>query len=88
MKKRIMNAGFEIMDMTHTTKVSGYAWGRSKTQYVTWGFRTDRNGEVDFYHGHYFPIDPDAPARSNAACRADYHERIRDDFARYAQYGF
>ena len=88
MEQKIYNAGFEIMDMVKTSESGGYAWGRSKTQYVTWGYRTDRNGEVDFYHGHYFPRDPDAPARANAACRADFYERLSNAFGQYAKYGF
>lgn len=88
MEQKIYNAGFEIMDMVQTSQNSGYAWGKSKTQYVTWMYRTDRNGAVDFNHGHYFRKDPDAPARANAACRADFYERVAEAFKQYTKYGF
>lgn len=88
MEKKIYNAGFEIMDMVSTSERSGYAWGKKKTEYVTWGYRTDRNGEIDFYHGHYFPIDPDAPAKANATCMADFYERISETYKQYADYGY
>lgn len=88
MKQTIYNAGFEIMEMINTDEHCGYAWGKSKAQYVTWFFRTDRNGTPDFYHGNYFPIDADAPARTNAACRADFYTRLSEALWSYAKNGF
>lgn len=87
MEQKIYNAGFEIMDMVKTSENEGYAWGQRETQFVTWGFRTDRNGAVDFYHGHYFRRDPDAPARSKAACLEDFYERISIAYGFFAKYG-
>lgn len=88
MERTIYNAGFEIIEMINTCGGRGYAWGKSKTEYVTWGFREDRNRTPDFYHGHYFPMDEDAPAKANAACRADFYARLSAAFEEYAKYGY
>lgn len=88
MEQKIYNAGFEIMEMTRTSQNGGYAWGRSKTQYVTWEYRTSETGEVSFFYGHYFPRNPEMPARSKALCLADFHKRLGYAFDQYAKYGF
>ena len=81
------NARFEIMDMVQTSENEGYAWAQTETQLVTWYFRKDESGTVDFHNGHYFRKDPDAPARSKAACLEDFYERISNAFGFFAKFG-
>ena len=58
------NAGFEITDIKQTyigkDYTEGYVFGTKRNkympsgmEYVTWAY-TKRNGEYDFYWGHYF----------------------------------
>lgn len=82
------NAGFDIIEAEYTDGTHGYALGRSGTQYVTWWFTNCDNTRISFYHGNYFPIDPDAPGKSAARAQADYHRRLADSFNSMAKYGY
>lgn len=85
------NAGFDIIEAERCSERQGYCIGESKTLYVTWRFvECEYNGKTDvsFYHGHYFMKDPDAPTRTTAKVKADYHERLSHAFAEYAKYGY
>lgn len=68
------NAGYTIINATYTGENSGYAIGKNDLTYVTWWFTTYKG--IEFYFGHYIPIDPDAPARARAEAYADYHKRL------------
>ena len=82
------NAGFEIITAEHVNGLSGYCIGRSATQYVTWYFTLHvTNEEVDFYHGHYIPIDQDSPYKSACRAKADYHRRMMEALESIAKYG-
>ena len=83
----IKNAGFTIFDEVRTGIESGYALGKSELNYVTWWYKV-RSTTVDFYHGHYIPIDHDAPMKSQAKAYADLHRRAADDFERMSRYGY
>lgn len=80
------NAGFDIIEATQTAENTGYAIGRSASEYVVWWFCTGTG--VDFYHGHYFPIDPDSPMKSATMAKADYHQRLAESFERLSRYGY
>ena len=80
-------AGHHIVEEIWVDGDTGYCLAHSGRQYVTWGF-TVRNGEVDAYHGHYFIIDWDAPARSKTKARADLYARAAEVLARRAEYGY
>ena len=80
-------AGHYIVEEIWTSGDHGYCMAHSGRQYVTWGF-TARGADVDAYHGHYFIIDWDAPARSKAKARADLYARAAEDLAQRAEYGY
>ena len=79
------NAGFNIIEAEFTSETEGYFIGKSKKELVTWWFRI--NKEVDFYHGDYFPIDPDAPRRAWAKTYASYHRRLMQTYESISKYG-
>lgn len=82
------NAGFDIIEAMHTDARHGYCIGRTKTQYVTWWFiESPEGGEYRFYHGHYFPINPDAPFKTAATVKADYCRRLMEEYESLAKYG-
>lgn len=81
------NAGFDIVEATRTTGNHGYCIGKNKNEYVTWWYTETTYDEVYFHYGHYFRIDPDSPAKTRAAVRADYYRRLADTFETLVQYG-
>lgn len=82
------NAGFTIVEAAFTGDSQGFAIGKAKDEYATWGFtQRGEKQKADFYHGHYFPIDNDAPNRSAAKAKADYYHRLAEEFKQIAQYG-
>lgn len=68
------NAGFTIIDAIKTGAKDGYALGRSKNQFVTWWY-TIRENNIEFYYGHYIPIDKTNITRSRTAAYKDFYER-------------
>lgn len=84
----IENAGFTIIDAKNTSSNYGYAIGRNDKEYVTWMYRNADERTVEFYHGHYFMRNPDAPARTDAEVYADYYRRLADTYDSIAKYGY
>ena len=82
----VKNAGFTIIDEIRTGPNKGYALGATENQYVTWWYCTGTG--IDFYHGHYVPIDHDAPMKSKAKAYADLHRRAADTFEQQSHYGY
>lgn len=80
------NAGYTIIETTYTEENEGYVIGKSEWSYVTWWFCTGQG--INFYHGHYIPIDPDAPAKARAEAYADYHERLAKAYKNLSKYGY
>lgn len=77
---------YTILDAVFTDQYSGYCIGRKNTEYVTWWFAL-RGNIVDYYHGHYFRIDPDAPMKSHALAMADFYSRTAQGFRVNAKFG-
>lgn len=83
------NAGYEIERIETYVSDSllefvnsyGVALGRRITtnedQFVTWEYKTDKNGVYSFFWGHYF-------SDKNAAL-ADYHQRLADGYERHVK---
>lgn len=80
------NAGFTIIEAMRTSENTGYAIGKTENQYVVWWFCEGKG--IDFYHGHYFPIDCDAPFKSRMQAKADYCRRLADTYENQAKYGY
>lgn len=80
-------AGHHIVEAVWTGEDRGYCMAHNGRQYVTWGFIV-RGADVDAYHGHYFIVDWDAPARSETKARADLYARAAEALAMRAEYGF
>lgn len=65
---KMVNAGFEIISTARTGKEGEATYGvalgeklggRFGPEWVTWGY-TERNGQFDYYWGHYFRDEDDA----------------------------
>lgn len=83
------NAGFKIIEAMRINPSHGYCIGRTNDQYVTWFFTETPDGKtVNFYHGHYYQIDHDAPLKSAAKLKADYCRRLMESYERISKYGY
>ena len=80
------NAGYTIIEATYTGENGGYAIGKNDLEYVTWWFNIGQG--IDFYHGHYILIDPDAPAKARADAYADYFKRLAKAYEDLSKYGY
>lgn len=82
-----MNCGWTVTEVVPVGLDVGYCVGCNGKSYVTWRV-TARAWGYDFYHGHYYNIDWDAPAKSKAQALADLYNRVSEDYASRAKYGY
>lgn len=75
------NAGYVIIEAMRYNPTTGYCIGRNKYEYVTWWFSEAPDGKsINFYHGHYFPINCLTPLKSAAKAKADYCRRLMEAY--------
>ena len=80
------NAGYTIIEAEYTDNESGYAIGKNEYNYVTWWFHINEK-RIDYYHGHYTPIEADSPFKSRARAYEDYHNRLSEAYNEIIKYG-
>lgn len=80
------NAGYTIIEAECTDLKNGYAIGKKNYEYVTWWFCISEE-KINYYHGHYIPIDADSPFKSRAKAYEDYHNRLSKAYDEIIKYG-